>query len=231
LRPELIHPLTTKKGKTMKKVISITAAILAVSLAGAAHAQQSTQWYGGVSLGSTKSNVESGDVNDFLRAQGFGSPSTSADGKDSAYKFSLGYRFSPVVAVEGFYADLGKYNTRSTVATPFPGSVTADYKSKGYGLDLVLSAPMTQEFSVYGRLGVMQAKTEASFGSVGSIVLTRNSGSKNKTGQHFGLGLQYDLNPALALRGEVETYRKLGDDTTGGELKVDVLSLGAIFRF
>jgi opacity protein-like surface antigen len=98
-------------------------------------------------------------------------------------------------------------------------------------VDLVLSAPMSQVFSVYGRLGVMQAKTEAAFSSGGSIGLLANRGSKNKTGQHYGLGLQYELNPSLALRGEVETYRKLGDDSTGGELKVDVLSVGAIFRF
>ena len=133
--------------------------------------------------------------------------------------------------MEGFYTDLGKYNTRTNVVTPFPGTVNADYKAKGYGVDLVLSAPMTQEFSVYGRLGVLQAKTEANFSSTGSVLLVTNRGSKNKTGQHFGVGLQYDLNPALALRAEVETYRKLGDDSTGGELKVDVLSLGAIFRF
>lgn len=215
----------------MKKTLSIVAAVLAVSIAGAVHAQSITPWYAGVSIGSTKSNVNAGEVNDFLRSLGYGSPSTSADDKDAAYKFSLGYRFSPVIAVEGFYADLGKYNTRSNVTTPFVGSVSADYKAKGFGVDVVLSAPITPEFSVYGRLGVLQAKTEATFGSTGSIGLLQNRGSKNKTGQHFGVGLQYDLNPALALRGEVETYRKLGDDSTGGELKVDVLSLGAIFRF
>ena len=214
----------------MKRTLRIVAAVLAVSAAGAAQAQ-SPMWYGGVSIGSTKSNVSAGEVNDFLRSLNYGSPLTSADNKDQAYKFSLGYRFSPAVSLEGFYADLGKYNTRSTVATPFVGSVSADYKAKGYGVDVVLSAPMTQEFSVYGRVGVMQAKTEATFGSTGSIGLLQNRGSKTKTGQHFGLGLQYDLNPAIGLRTEVETYRKLGDDSTGGELKVDVLSVGAIFRF
>lgn len=215
----------------MKKTLSIVAVLLAVSAAGAVQAQSATPWYAGVSLGSSRSNVSAGEVNDFLRSLGYGAPSTAADDKDAAYKFLMGYRFSPVIAVEGFYADLGKYNTRSSVTTPFIGNVNADYKSKGFGVDVVLSAPITQEFSVYGRLGVIQAKTEGRFSSNGSIGLLANRGSKNKTGQHFGVGLQYDLNPALALRGEVETYRKLGDDTTGGELKVDVLSLGAIFRF
>ena len=214
----------------MKKSLSIVAALLAVSAAGAAHAQ-STSWYGGVSVGQSKSNVSGGEVSDFLRSLGYGSPSTSADNKDTTYKFLLGYRLSPVVSVEGFYADLGRYNTRSSVTTPTAGSVSADYKAKGYGVDLVLSAPISDAFSVYGRLGVMQAKTEATFGSSGSVGLLSNRGSKNKTGQHYGVGLQYEINPAIALRGEVETYRKLGDDSTGGELKVDVVSVGAIFRF
>ncbi len=216
----------------MKNALGIIAAVLAVSAAGSAQAQaQSSSWYAGVSAGQTKSNVSGGEVTDFLRTLGFGAVTTSADDKDSMYKFALGYRFSPAVAIEGFYTDLGEYSTRSNVSTPSVGTVSANYQSKGYGLDVVLSAPITQEFSVYGRLGVMQAKTEASFGSTGSVVLSSNSGNKTKTGQHFGVGLQYDISPAIGLRAEVETFRKLGDDSTGGELKVDVVSLGAIFRF
>ena len=214
----------------MKNVLRIAAAILSISTAGLAHAQ-SGPWYVGASAGSAKSNVSAGEVNDFLGTLGFGSPSTSADDKDTTYKFLLGYRFSQAVAVEGFYTDLGSYDTRSKVTSPFLGTVNADYKAKGYGIDLVVSAPMTQVFSVYARLGIIQAKTEATFNSSGSIGLLFNRGSKNKTGQHYGVGLQYDITPALGLRGEVETYRKLGDDSTGGELKVDALSMGAILRF
>ena len=214
----------------MKRSLGIIAALLAVSAAGTAEAQ-SPSWYLAASAGSGKSNVSAGEVTDLLRSQGYGSPSTSADDKDQFYKFSLGYRFSPVIAIEGYFADLGKYNTRSVVVTPTAGSVSADYKSKGYGIDLVLSAPVTQEFSVFGRVGVIQAKTEATFSSTGSVGLLANRGSKNKTGQHFGVGLQYDFTPTVGIRGEVETFRKLGDDSTGGELKVDAVSVGAIFRF
>ncbi len=214
----------------MKKILSIATTVLAVSAAGAAHAQ-ATPWYVGAAGGQAKSNVDAGEVNEYIRSVGFGSASTTADDKDNVYRLSLGYRFSPVIAVEGFYADLGAYGTRSTVATPSAGTVNADYKSKGYGVDLLLSAPMTQELSVYGRVGVIQAKTEANFASSGSVGLILGSGSKNKTGQHFGVGLQYDFTPQFGLRGEVETYRKLGDSSTGGELKVDVVSLGAVLRF
>ena len=217
----------------MKNILGIAAAVLVTSAAGTVHAQSQniTPWYAGGALGGTKSNVNAGEVNTYLRSVGFGSPSTSADDKDTAYRFLLGYRFSSAVSLEGFYADLGKYNTRSNVTNPFVGTINADYKAKGYGIDLVLSAPFTPEFSVFGRVGVLQAKTEATFNSSGSVGLLFNRGSKNKTGQHYGVGLQYDISPVVALRGEVETYRKLGDDTTGGELKADVLSIGAIFRF
>lgn len=214
----------------MKNALNIAAVILSIATTSEAQAQ-SSPWYGGVSIGSAKSNVSPGEVNDYLGTLGFGSPSTSADDKDTTYKFLVGYRLSPTFALEGFYTDLGSYNTRSNVTNPFLGTVNADYKAKGYGIDLVVSAPMSHVFSVYARLGIIQAKTEAIFNSSGSIGLLFNRGSKNKTGQHYGVGLQYDITPVLGLRGEVETYRKLGDDSTGGELKVDALSLGAILRF
>ena len=117
----------------MKKSLGIAAALIAVFSTGAAHAQSAPPWYVGASIGSSKSNVNAGEVNGFLRSLGYGSPATSADDKDQAYKFLVGYRFSPVISVEGFYADLGKYNSRTTVTTPFPGTVSADYKAKGYG--------------------------------------------------------------------------------------------------
>ncbi len=214
----------------MKKILSIATAILAVSAAGAAQAQ-TTPWYGAVSFGQSKSNVKAGEINDFLSSKGYGSPSTTVDDKDNIYRFALGYRFSPVVSLEGFYADLGKYNSRSTVTTPLPGAVDADYKAKGYGLDVVLSAPVTPEFSVYGRVGIVQAKVDASFRAAGSLGLLSSGGSSDKTGQHYGVGVQYDFTPVFGVRGEWETYRKLGDDSTGGELKGDAISLGAVFRF
>ena len=74
------------------------------------------------------------------------------------------------------------------MTNPFVGTVNADYKAKGYGLDLVLSAPMTQAFSVHGRVGIINAKTEATFNSSGSVALLYNRGSKSKTGQHYDMG-------------------------------------------
>ncbi len=217
----------------MKKLLTIAFLALTAASTGPVYAQlaPAAKWYAGAAIGQARSNVDAGEVDDFVRSLGYGSPSTSAEDKDMAYRLSAGYRFSPALSIELFYADLGAYSTRTTVATPSPGSVSADYKANGYGLDVLLSAPVAPQFSVYGRLGIMQARTEASFSSSGSFVLLNNGASKDKTAQHFGLGFQYDVTPELGLRAEVETFRKLGDDSTGGELKLDVLSLGAVFRF
>jgi hypothetical protein len=43
--------------------------------------------------------------------------------------------------------------------------------------------------------------------------------------------MQFSLNRQVSLRAEVERFRKLGDDSTGGELQADAYLLGAIFRF
>lgn len=214
----------------MKKSIISLAALAIVASAGAAHAQQNgSGFYAGVAIGQSKAtNVTEGDINDFLRRNGYLNPTTSADRKDTTYRFTGGYQFNPNVAVEAIYTDIGSFGTRSSVTG---GSVNADYNAKGFGIDLVLSAPMTEQFSVYGRLGAIQAKTEAAFSSTGTVGLSFAQGSKTKTGQHYGLGLQYNLSRELAVRGEVERFRKLGDASTGGELEADAVNVGVIFRF
>jgi len=214
----------------MKKSIYSIAIVAAIAGTGMAQAQQTSPgFYAGVAVGQSKAtNVSEGDVNDFLRQQGYSNVSTSADKKDSTYRLTGGYQFNQNVAIELLYTDIGNFGTRTTVTG---GTVNADYKAKGFGIDLVLSAPVTEQFSVFGRLGAIQAKTEASFSSTGVVGLNFLQGNKNKTGHHFGLGLQYGLSKEIALRGEVERFRKLGDDSTGGELQADAINVGVIFRF
>lgn len=211
----------------MRTTLSTLAAALALALAGAAHAQ--TPWYGGLALGQSKAtNISEGEVNDLLRTSGYTNAATSADKTDNTYRVTLGYRFSPYIAAEALYTDIGQFGTRSTVTG---GSVNADYKSSGYGIGLVLTAPVTQGFSLFARAGVLRTKTEADFSSSGVVSLGFTHGSSTRTGEHFGLGMQYDISKEVALRFEAERFNKLGDDSTGGELKADAYTIGAIYRF
>ena len=56
----------------------------------------------------------------------------------------------------------------------------------------------------------------------------KDGGSESGNGLTYGAGLQYDLSPNLGLRGEWQRYDKLAGIS---DLKSDVLSVGAIWRF
>jgi OmpA-OmpF porin, OOP family len=215
-----------------KKSIAVAASLLVVS-AGAA-AQQAPNFYAGISVGSTKGNLSASEIDGGLRAQNYVSPSTSVNNTDTAFRFAGGYRFSPIFSLEAYYTDLGEYSSSSKAGiqgVALPGTVDAKYKSTGFGVDAVLSAPLTEGFSIYGRAGVLRAKTEGAFSATGTIRLASAGAKVDKTAHTFGVGLQYDINKQFGVRLEAQRYNKLGDDSSGGELRINQYSLGGIINF
>jgi len=89
-------------------------------------------------------------------------------------------------------------------------------KADGYGLDAVGYLPLATDWTAFARAGVAQVKTSVPGAS------DRNSAPK------LGTGLQYQLSPSTALRGEWERYRV---DAFGGKSNTDAYSLGAQFSF
>lgn len=96
-----------------------------------------------------------------------------------------------------------------------------------------LNAPLGSSFSSYVR--VMRAKTEAEFTSSGTILVSPNSQlhvtQHHTTAYSYGIGAQYDINKQIGIRVEGQRYDKLGNDETGGKLKLDVYTIGAVFSF
>jgi OmpA-OmpF porin, OOP family len=220
---------------------SLCLAVSLLCLATAAFAEGESGFYVGVSAGTTKGNLSEEESNRNLTDLGRVSVRSSVDNKDSAYRISGGYRLSPIVAFEAHYTDLGKYSTESSALLApnvGPGTVAGTFKASGFGVDALIGAPLAQGFSIYGRVGVMRAKTETSFASSGSIQIEtpngpgfRASPSANTTAYNYGIGAQYDINKQIGIRAEGQRYSKLGNRSTGGELKVDVFSIGAVFNF
>jgi OmpA-OmpF porin, OOP family len=231
-----------KDKKMNKKLISSSvSSCVAVSLlcvAGAAFAEGGDSGFNiGISGGGTRANLSEDDLNRALRSQNYVSPTSSVKNTDNTYRISGGYRFSPIFSLEAHYTDLGKYSSESR-ATLVPnagaGTVSAKYKTSGFGVDALVSAPLGTGFSIYGRVGVMRAKTEANFTSSGSIFVSPTSrldASANTTAYSYGIGAQYDINKQIAIRAEGQRYDKLGNDNTGGKLKLDVYTIGAVFSF
>ncbi len=128
---------------------------------------------------------------------GFGKKNATAGG------VGVGYAFSPVVAVELSYNDYGKVSF---------GGVGG--KATSTQLSALLSAPISNEFSVYGRLGA--ASTERKVDGFG------NSDSNRKTEAVYGVGLGYNF--VKNIKGTIE-YQRLDNS------KVDAIVAGVKFGF
>jgi OOP family OmpA-OmpF porin len=116
-----------------------------------------------------------------------------------------GWALNPNFALEAGAVQLGKL-----------GNGVDEAKARGYTLDAVGTLPLSGPWSLLGRVGLGEVKTITTLGS--------DRGTALKT----GLGLQYQLNKSVALRGEWERYRLHAFDS---HPDVDQLSLGVKFGF
>jgi OmpA-OmpF porin, OOP family len=218
---------------------SLCLAVSLMCVATAAFAEGESGFSIGLSAGTTKANLSEAESNADLIRLGYTSPRSTVDNKDSAYRISGGYRFSPIFALEAHYTDLGEYSSESSALLApnvGAGTIAGKFKASGFGVDALVGAPLAQGFSIYGRVGVMRAKVEADFASTGTIFVTPTAGSRasrsaNTTAYNYGVGLQYDINKQIGIRAEGQRYNKLGNDETGGKLKLDVFTIGAVFNF
>ena len=182
------------KTKALVAVVGLAAATLA--LPAAAQMSMNAAYIGG-SLG--QSNFK-------------GDCAGNCDKKDTSFRLFGGYQFTPNIAAELGYTDLGKLKVGS-----------GDIGATAWDLSGVFSWPI-QQFGVFGRLGV--ARVEAKPG--GSL---SGFDSNTKTGLVWGLGGQYDFNRNLGIRAEWSRYKADAGGGLGGEGDVDNLSLGVLWRF
>ena len=129
----------------------------------------------------------------------------SGDSSRAAYKLYGGWRMHPNLALEAGAFSLGRLK----------GPV-ADAKADGYAIDAVGMLPWSNTLTGLARVGVARVKTRA------------GSSSDRNTAPKVGLGLQYQLNPTTAVRGEWERYRV---NAFGSKSSTDVFSLGAQVSF
>jgi len=102
--------------------------------------------------------------------------------------------------------------------------VSASAKSKAWELVGVGMLPFANQFGAYGKLGGYRATSDLSSNIGGG-------GSDTNTGLTYGAGLQWNPTLPLGLRLEWQRYHNVGGDNTGGKDDIDVLSLGALWRF
>ena len=206
--------------------------LLAVSILASPflHAQEfktNTGVYMGLSAGESKSRLDDAAMARSRLGSGLTINSMSEDRRDTGYKAFVGFPFSPNWAIEAGYFDLGRFSF--TANTTPPGSLSGSTRIKGLNLDLVGTLPITDRWSVLGRVGAAYAQTDDTFSGTGAVSVSNPSARKRETNYKYGLGTQFAFTPALSLSLDAERYRV--NDATGGRGDVDMISLGLIYRF
>ena len=180
------------------------------------------------SVGQSKvKDLHKSDIDSELTGAGATGLQSSIDRTDTAYKLQAGYQFNKNFALEGGYFNLGK---AAYSASYTGGAANASVKADGSNLSAVGSLPISDAFSVFGKLGAAYSTVKADVTATGPGGTAAGSAKDSKWGAVYGLGLNYNLTKQVALRAEYEIYDKVGGDNTG-KSKVDVLSVGVAYKF
>ena len=184
-------------------------------------------WYAGAGVGRSKASIDEERIIASLRANGATGVAIRSDERDTAYKLFIGKQLNQYFALEAGYFDLGKFGFNAST-TP-AGTINGEVGFRGFNLDLVGQVPLSQRFSVYGRLGANYAKASADFSGNRLAAVTNAHPSERKLNPKVGLGLEYKFTEALAVRGEVERYRV--NDAIGNRGDVDLYSVNLVYKF
>ncbi|MDQ1834613.1 OmpA family protein [Massilia scottii] len=183
-------------------------------------------WYIGAGIGQSRANIDNERLTRSLTANGASLTSFKIDERDLAYKLFVGKQLNRYFAVEAGFFDLGKFGFDAS--TSQNGRLVGEAGFRGVNMDLVAQLPMSDRFSVLGRIGMNYAKASTHFSGNRLFAVTNPHPSERKLNAKAGLGLEFKFSEALALRGEVERYRV--NDAVGNRGDVDMASLSLVYK-
>ena len=193
------------KTKSVIAILGLAAASFALPAAAQMSRPSLSSAYAGGSIGQSK-----------MKFDCLGLP--TCDQTDTAFRLFAGYQFTPNIAAEIGYADLGTSHFGAV------GIIIGDVKATAWDISAVGTFPVASQFSILGRLGLFNGETKATAPGI-------PSSDDKKSGVLWGLGGQFDLNKNLAFRAEWNRYSKLGGDNFGEKFDVDVFNVSALYRF
>ena len=183
--------------------------------------------YGLGSIGGTQTHLGQSTFDGQLgNAGATGLNSTLEDG-DFGWKLQLGYQFNPNFALEGGYVDLGKIHYNASYDQ---GNATGDYKAGGFNVAGLGILPLNEKFSVFGKLGFIDARVTSNLGTTGLGGAASSFGS-TQWRPNYGIGGMYNVSKSTSVRVELERFDGIGDESTSGRANIDFLSVGLSHKF
>ena len=218
--------------KKLGTLTALACAMLAIQVAQAADEPfvnpewANSAWYLGAGVGRSRATIDEPRLYNSLVTNGARVTSFNKDERDTGYKLFVGKQINRYLAVELGYFDLGQFGFNAT--TSGNGVLNGEAGFRGGNLDVVGQFPFTERLSLLARFGVDYTKTSTRFNGNRLAAVTGPNHTERKFGPKAGVGLEYKLTEALALRGEVERYRV--NDAVGRHGDVDLLSVSLVYK-
>lgn len=160
---------------------------------------------------------------------------SSLDTGDTGFSVAVGYQFTPYVAAEAAFIQLGTLGYAADVTVddgggPVDLTTGFSFKTGGPALAVIGSWPIGSSLALDARIGAYFAKTQVSvFASDGEASERESLGSEEETGLLLGVGATWQFAANLGLR---LGYTRLDQAVAGAQAgDADQLSLGLRVRF
>ena len=162
-------------------------------------------FYGGVALRDRGTEGPGVSFGAFTSAWTKFSPLTADASAPRAMVFG-GYRWRNDLAVEAAFARTDSYALRPAgtgapagIGLSVPGP--SDTQQKAWNVDVYGSYTFYKAFALYGRLGYVQADVAPAYSA-----LPISDPRRARDGMNYGVGVRYDMSPALGLKLEYARF-------------------------
>lgn len=163
--------------------------------------------------------------------------SSSVQNEHTPWSVDVGYRFSSYFGLEASYLELATLNYAAAgTANAFlggsaPATAELSIKSRGPALALVGVLPLTNEWSLQGRLGAYLGKTTTPF--VVTVNGTSSSGTDSTSSASLlaGLDASYVVAAHWVVRLGYTHLNHLPEKSLGQSFNVDLLTAGVDYFF
>jgi opacity protein-like surface antigen len=193
---------------------------------------QTSGWYFGGGIGTTKADFVRSDFTALAPAATY-----TADDDDIGGRIFGGYRVAPNFAVEFGLASLGQYRHRYSSG----GDIAViDYDASALTVAAAGRLPVAGGFSLNGRVGVAFTATELrqrrNDNNLATVPFCPDSWwysdcTSQSTNLYWGIGAQFDIGRNWGIRLDYDNYGEVGEEFETGRADIETMSVNFVWRF